>query len=48
MLFFDEVYIERRDGSLHFRWVKTPTSAELARSTQVLAQRIGRYLVGQG
>ena len=31
MLFLDGVYIEHPDGSLHFRWVKAPTSAELAR-----------------
>jgi len=30
MLFLDEVYVERPDGSLRFRWVKAPTSAELA------------------
>ena len=43
MLFLDGVYIEHRDGSLRFRWVKAPTSAELTRLTQVLAHRIGRY-----
>jgi hypothetical protein len=42
MLFIDGVYIEHPDGSLRFRWVKAPTSAELSRLTQVLAHRIGR------
>lgn len=36
------------DGSLRFRWVKAPTSAELIRLTQTLARRIGRYLERQG
>lgn len=48
MLFLDGVYIERPDGSLRFRWVKAPTSAELAGLTQTLAQRIGRFLERQG
>ncbi len=48
MLFLDGVYVERPDGSLRFRWVKAPTSAELARLTQALALRIGRYLERQG
>ena len=30
MLFLDGVYIEHPDGSLRFRWVQAPTSAELA------------------
>jgi hypothetical protein len=42
------VYIEHPDGPLRFRWVSAPTSAELARLPQVLAQRIGRYLERQG
>jgi hypothetical protein len=29
MLFLDVVYVERPDGSVRFRWVKAPTSAEL-------------------
>jgi ribosomal protein S27E len=48
MLFLDGVYIEGPDGSLRFRWVKAPTSAELAALTQTLARRIGRYLERQG
>ena len=31
----------RPDGTLRFRWVKAPTSAELARLTQALALGIG-------
>ena len=48
MLFLDGVYVERHDGTLRFRWVTAPTSAELARLTQALALRIGRYLERQG
>lgn len=48
MLFLDGVYIERPDGSLRFRWVKAPTSAELTHLSQVLAHRIGRFLERQG
>jgi len=48
MLFLDGVYVERPDGALCFRWVKAPTSAELARLTQTLAQRIARHLGCQG
>ena len=48
MRFLDGVYVEGPDGSLRFRWVKAPTSAELARLTQTLALRIGRYLERQG
>jgi hypothetical protein len=42
------VYIERPDGSLRFRWVRAPTSAELAGLTHTLARRIGRFLERQG
>ncbi len=48
MLFLDGVYVERRDGSLRFHWVKAPTSAELTRLTHTLARRIGRFLERQG
>ena len=48
MLFLDGVYIECPDGSLRFRWVRAPTSPELAGLTQTLAWRIGRYLERQG
>jgi len=47
-LFLDGVYIERPDGSLRFRWVRAPTSTELAGLTQTLARRIGRLLERQG
>ena len=48
MLFLAGVYVESADGSLRFRWVKEPTSAELARLTQTLALRVGRYLERRG
>ena len=48
MLFLDGVDVERPDGSLRFRWVKAPTSAELTALAQTLAQRIGRFLERQG
>ena len=48
MLFLDGLYVERPAGSLHFRRVKAPTSAELVGLTQTLARRIGRYLEHQG
>ena len=48
MLFLDGVYVERPDGSLRFRWVKAPTSAELTGLAQTLARRIGRFLERRG
>ena len=42
------MYIEQPDRSLRFRWVRAPTSAELAGLTQTLARRIGRFLEHQG
>ena len=48
MLFLDGVYVERPDGSLRFRWVKAPTSAELTGLVQALARRIGRFLERRG
>ena len=48
MLLLDGVSVERPDGSLRLRWVKAPTSAELARLTRTLVRRIGRYLERQG
>ena len=47
MLFLDGAYVERSEGSVRFRWVKAPTSAELTRLAQTLAQRIGRFLERQ-
>jgi transposase InsO family protein len=37
-------YGERSDGSVRFRWVKAPTSAEVTHLTHTLAHRIGRFL----
>jgi hypothetical protein len=48
MLFLDGVYVERTDRSLHFRWVKAPTSAELTGLTRTLALCIGQHLERQG
>ena len=48
MLFLDGAYVERSEGSVRFRWVKAPTSTELTRLAQTLAQRIGRFLERQG
>jgi hypothetical protein len=48
MLFLDGVYVERPNGTLRIRWVKAPTSAELAQLTETLARRIGRDLERQG
>ena len=48
MLFLDGVYVERPDGSLLFRWVKAPTSAELTRLAHTIAHRVGRFLERQG
>lgn len=48
MLFLDGVNVERPGGTLRFRWVKAPTSAELTRLTQTLARRISRCLERQG
>ena len=48
MLFLDGVYVERANGTLSFRWVKAPTSAELTRLARPLAARIGRCLERQG
>lgn len=38
------MHVERRGGLLRFGWLKAQTSAEIARLTTTLAQRIGRYL----
>lgn len=48
MLFFDGVRVECPDGSMRFRWVRAPCRAELARLTQAVAPRNGRYLECQG
>ncbi len=48
MLFPDGVYVERPDGSVRFRWVKAPTSAELTQLAYTIAHRVGRFLERQG
>ncbi len=48
MLVLDGVYAERPSGSLRFRWVKAPTSAELTALTHMIARRVGRYLERRG
>ena len=37
------MFVERPDDGLRFRWVKVTAGAELARRTEVLAQRFVRY-----
>jgi ribosomal protein S27E len=49
MLFLDGVYVDGANGSsIRFRWVKAPTSAELAHLTHTIAHRVGRFLERQG
>ena len=48
MLFLDGVYIERCNGLSRLRWVKAPTSRELAQLAHTIAQRVGRFLERQG
>ena len=48
LLFLDGVYVEGSDGSVRFRWLKAPTSAEVTHLTHTLAHRIGRFLERQG
>jgi len=48
MLFLDGVYADRQDGSARFHRVDSPTNQELARLTQTIARRVGRYLERQG
>ena len=48
MLVLDGVYVERPDGTLRFRRVAAPTSAELNTLTASLAHRIGRFLAPEG
>jgi hypothetical protein len=48
MLLLDGFYVEPPDGSLCFRWVTAPSSAELARLTEAVALRIGRSLERAG
>ena len=44
MLFLDGVYLGGEHGPARFRWVKAPTSDELAQLTHTIAQRVGRCL----
>ena len=48
MVFLDGVYVGGPDGAARFRWVKAPTSAELAQLAHTIARRVGRYLERQG
>ena len=50
MLFLDGAYVEdnKYGSAVGFRWIKSPTSKELARLTHTIAKRIGRYLERQG
>jgi len=48
MLFLDGVYLGGEHGPARFRWVKAPTSDELAQLTHTIAQRVGRCLERQG
>jgi hypothetical protein len=41
VLYLDGVYVERPDGSVHFRWVKTSTSGERTALAHTLARRVG-------
>ena len=42
------VYADRQDGSVRFHRGDSPTNQELARLTQTIARRVGRYLERQG
>jgi hypothetical protein len=42
------VYVERAYGSVRFRWVRAPTSAEITHLAQVIARRVGRFLERRG
>ena len=48
MLILDGVYADRQDGSARFHRVDSPTNQELARLSQTIARRVGRYLECQG
>jgi len=48
MLFLDGVYVGSTDDSPRFRRAKAPTGAELARLSETIARRIGRYLERRG
>ena len=48
MLFLDGIYVGRSDGTLRFRRIGAPTSAELDALTRTIAHRIGRLLERRG
>jgi len=49
MLFLDGVYSDSAHGSrARFRWVRAPTSEDLAQLTHTIAHRVARYLERQG
>ena len=48
MLFLDGVYVDTRNGATRFRWVKTPSSAELTQLAHTIAHRVGHFLERQG
>ena len=49
MLFLDGVYVVGANGRVAwFRWVRAPTTAELAELTHTIAERVGRFLQRQG
>jgi hypothetical protein len=48
MLFLDGVYVDQLNGAARFRWVKSPSSAEITRLAHTIAHRVGRFLERQG
>jgi hypothetical protein len=49
LLFLAGVYVDGANGSsMRFRWVKAPTSAELAQLRHTIAHRVGGFLERQG
>ena len=49
MLFLDGVYVVGANGKAEwFRWVRAPTTTELAELTHTIAERVGRFLQRQG
>ena len=49
MLFLDGVYVVGANGKVEwFRWVRAPTTTELAELTHTIAERVGHFLQRQG
>ena len=49
MLFLDGVYVVGARGTVEwFRWVRAPTTTELAELTHTIAERVGHFLQHQG